>query len=118
MKALPLMWQAKAQRRWQSGRARLADCKAHMLPAYSASGLQYIGDSNLPRGCSVRAQFTGALVASEALAASAVPGFCDPDQSLFSGALYAGGALAASEAACEPRCLSLPDFGAPAKLVC
>ncbi|KAK9835246.1 hypothetical protein WJX81_008595 [Elliptochloris bilobata] len=37
--------QAKAQRRWQSGRARLADCKAHVLPAYSASGLQFIGDS-------------------------------------------------------------------------
>lgn len=112
-----MIWQAKAQRRWQSGRARLADCKAHMLPAYSASGLQYIGDPTC-RGDALFEPNYRALAASEALAASVMPGYCDTDQSLFSGALYAGGALAASEAACEPRCLSLPDFGAPAKLVC
>ncbi len=112
--------QAKAQRRWQSGRARLADCKAHVLPSYSASGLQFIGDPT----CRSDALFDpgfGALTAGEQLAAAgALPGFCDAQHSLFGGGLFAGGAgaLATSEAAaCAQRCLSLPDFGAPVKLV-
>ncbi len=108
--------QAKAQRRWQLGRARLADCKAHVLPAYSASGLQFIGDSM----CRANALFEphlGALAASDALAASAVSGFSDAQHSLLGSSFYTGGALATSEPGAAPSCLPLADFDTSAKLV-
>ena len=108
--------QAKAQRRWQSGRARLADCKAHVLPAYSASGLQFIGDSM----CRANALFEphlGALAASDALAANAVSGFSDAQHSLLGSSFYTGGALATSEPGVAPGGLPLADFDTTAKLV-
>ena len=108
--------QAKAQRRWQSGRARLADCKAHVLPSYSASGLQFIGDSM----CRANALFEphlGALAASDALAANAVSGFSDAQHSLLGSSFYTGGALTTSEPGVAAGGLPLADFDTSAKLV-
>lgn len=87
-----------------------------MLPAYSASGLQFIGDSM----CRANALFEphlGALAASDALAANAASGFSDAQHSLLGSSFYTGGALATSEPGVAAGGLPLADFDTSAKLV-